>query len=45
MVARDFIPARNALNGGRRAVVDIEQHLAVHVLAHGQAEEVQHGGA
>ena len=29
----------------RFVLVDIKQHLAVHVLAHGQAEEVQKRGA
>ena len=45
VIAGDGVPARDALDFLRRIFVNIEQDLAVHVLAHRQAEEVEQGGA
>ena len=44
VVAGHRVPAGDALDGGGRVFINIEEHLAVHVLTHRQAEEVEQGG-
>jgi hypothetical protein len=41
VVAFCFIPARNALDCRRFALIDIQQHFAVHVFAYRQPKQVE----
>jgi len=45
VVAGHRVPAGDALDGGGRIFINVQQHLAVHVLADRQAEEVEQGRA
>ena len=48
MVSRNLVPARDALDGGRRPllrIVNIHQNPPIHVLPHRQIKQVQQRGA